>query len=364
MALLVVWLAGCSNSHEADKVNEQLQQHYQPIATELALQSVETAPGERLYYVDDGEAASIPVLLVSGFGTSVTATMLTNHLKQLRQQLGIRLVSVQRNGFGDRPYRQGWNYGDYVDEVNRVLALLGIEEFHLFAISGGGPYAAAIAATMPHRLHSMHLAATITGNTTVSGVSTLPSSLQTLCTIAANSDNPAATMASVLSSFALDSAASWWDFDPANPMLAVEGFEDAAAADWSYTFNTLDSQQSLQALAAEALRYCNQPLPTLAGITAPVYIYQGTEDASSPGGNVTAWRQALANSSQFIVRTYPGEGHWVQYSHLEQVLTDIARPGQRVVCDGEGSSQWLEEGQAQALLDSGSVSDGLCPATH
>lgn len=353
-------LAACSGGHDAPTSEPGYQQQYQPIETDLAIHTLEDEAGRTLYYIDEGDPLGTPVVLVSGFGTSVTAALLTTHLRQLRDQLGIRLISVQRGGYGPRPYQAEWGYRDYVTEVESVLAALGVSDFHLFAISGGGPYAARIVAAMPGRLRSIHLAATITGNNEVDGQGTLPDNLALLCNIAAASSTPVASVGQVLGSFALDSADAWWGFSEDNPMLTVPGFERAAEQDWHYTFFTGDSGSAIDALAAESIRYCELALPDLAAGTTAVYIYHGEEDESAPGSNVHAWQQALVNASDSKVRRYPAEGHWVQYSHLEQIYTDIILPGYLVVCDAEGVSQWLEEHQGQALLAAGEVQLGMC----
>jgi len=44
---------------------------------------------------------------------------------------------VQRNGFGESEYREGWDYADYVNDVRRVLDELGIANFRILVIFGG-----------------------------------------------------------------------------------------------------------------------------------------------------------------------------------------------------------------------------------
>jgi pimeloyl-ACP methyl ester carboxylesterase len=78
--------------------------------------------------------------------------------------------------------------------------------------------------------------------------------------------------------------------------------------------------------------YCTVPLPDLSHVTAPVFFCHGDDDASASLRNLDAWIASPPNVNGSKLRLYPGEGHWVQCSHLEQIYTDIAQPGRLVVC--------------------------------
>jgi non-heme chloroperoxidase len=106
------------------------------------VQSLTLANGRTVHYIDTGEAGWRPVLFVGGTGTSARAFEMTEFLQTLRRQLKLRVVSVERNGFGDTPITPGWSYGDYADEVRAVLDHLAVTRFAGLAISGGGPYLA------------------------------------------------------------------------------------------------------------------------------------------------------------------------------------------------------------------------------
>ena len=76
---------------------------------------------------------------------------------------GCGFVSVERNGFGMTPFDPALGYEDAVDDVLGVLDALAIRRFAVVAISGGAPYGAALAARVPHRVLSLHLAAAVAG---------------------------------------------------------------------------------------------------------------------------------------------------------------------------------------------------------
>ena len=73
---------------------------------------------------------------------------------------GLRVISVDRPGYGlsdavtgVRPRR----LADWPRDVKCLLQALGIDRFAVFGMSGGAPYAAAVAASMPERIVSLAL---------------------------------------------------------------------------------------------------------------------------------------------------------------------------------------------------------------
>lgn len=58
------------------------------------------ASGRTVHYIDEGEPGWHTVLFLGGAGTSVRAFGLLEFARSLRQQLRIRVVSVERNGLG------------------------------------------------------------------------------------------------------------------------------------------------------------------------------------------------------------------------------------------------------------------------
>lgn len=85
-------------------------------------------PGSRLLYVDDDEVAI---------------------------DLGIRLISLDRPGFGASDPKPNRTVLDWPDDVAEVADQLGIDKFSVIGVSGGGTYAAACAYKIPNRLHSV-----------------------------------------------------------------------------------------------------------------------------------------------------------------------------------------------------------------
>jgi non-heme chloroperoxidase len=216
-------------------------------------------------YIDEGESGWRPIVFFGGLGTDVNAFYETEFARELRERLRLRVISVERNGFGMTPFDPSLGYADAVDSVISVLETLSVRRFAVVAISGGAPYAAALAARVPHRVLSLHLAAAAAG-----------------------------------------------------PLIGRVGTASALYA--SPRQLALDP-----ALAHEWGLLTGEPLPDLSGFIAPAYLYWGSEDDVVPADHVLEWRRVLPRVA--ALRGYPGEGHDVQYRHWEQVLLDVAGLG-------------------------------------
>lgn len=231
----------------------------------MAISTGSSAPGRVVRYIEEGSPDWRAVVFFGGFGTDVNAFYETEFARELREQLRLRVVSVERNGFGMTPLDESLGYADAVDDVLSVLGLLGIRRFAVVAISGGAPFAAAVAARVPSRVLSLHLAAAAAG-----------------------------------------------------PLVARCGTASVLYA----------SERQLEldpALAHEWRLLVSEPLPDLTRLLAPAYLYWGSADDVVPVAHVAEWRRVLPRVA--AVRGYPGEGHDVQYRHWEQILLDVAGLG-------------------------------------
>src|SRR5690625_3968647 len=117
--------------------------------------------GRQIFYLDEGDPEGRAVVFLGGQGTSLDAFQLAEFNRSFREQLGLRMISVERNGFGESPFDPDLGYADYNAEILAVLDHLGVEDFAIVALSGGGAYAAQLAAAVPERVISLHRAAAV-----------------------------------------------------------------------------------------------------------------------------------------------------------------------------------------------------------
>ncbi len=304
-----------------------------------------THNGRQINYIDEGRPGQRAVVFLGGQATSLEAFQLTEFARTTRQELGLRVISIERNGFGESPYNGSLGYADYKNEVLAVLDHLGIDKFVIVAISGGGNYASHLAAAVPSRVISLHLAA--------AGGSTLPNR---------NAPNCALTFAqrNTNNLFWYENPKSWWGV-PGSPVLVVPGWQDTAYNDATRSFHLGGGPIDPSPLSHEA------ELPCLTGavadtalITSPAYLYWGGADTTVPTTIMDKWKAVLPNVKRSTV--YPGEGHTVQYRHWDQILTDMAgHTGYTVICKNDRTK--LEKNKDVAKLVSKGATLGNCAWT-
>jgi pimeloyl-ACP methyl ester carboxylesterase len=314
-----------------------LQTQFDPLGP--AVQSLALPNGRTVHFADTGEAGWRPVLFIGGTGTSARAFQMTEFLQTLRRQLKLRLITVERNGFGDSPYTPDWGYRDYADEVRAVLGHLGVDRFVGLGISGGGPYLAQVAAAMPDRLISVHLLAAATQRPADDPV----------CRV-----TPAALAAGVKPQ--VQNPQTWWAFPPNSPTHQIPGFAERAYDEGARAFFIRGQMGDPAPQAAELLRYCG-PLADVGAVKAPAFIYQGTADPLVPMQAAEYWRTHFSNVAR--MRVYPGEAHDVQYRHWDQVLVDVSGHPELTVLCMKGASRAVPEAQAEALRKAGAAV-GIC----
>jgi pimeloyl-ACP methyl ester carboxylesterase len=212
------------------------------------------------------------------------------------------------------------------------------------AISGGGPYAAHVAATLPDRLISLHFAAALADRPVGDDMNCDLSTQQMAKALAPTVSNPQI----------------WWGYPPSSPTHAIPGFADRAYDEGARAFFIRGQMGNAAPEAAEMQRYCRARLadlaPALGKVTAPVFTYYGLDDHTVSPGNAQFWQKQFGGT--VTARAYPGEGHDVQYRHWDQILIDLSGlsgngPKARVlVCKG-GHAQLVPPDRSEGV-------SGLC----
>jgi pimeloyl-ACP methyl ester carboxylesterase len=113
--------------------------------------SVLLESGRRLAYAQMGQFDGTPVFYFQGllgsrldFDHPVTRAALDGS--------GVRLIGIDRPGFGRSTHQGGRRYRDWPADVLAIADELGIGRFGIIAYSAGGPYAIACALAFPERL--------------------------------------------------------------------------------------------------------------------------------------------------------------------------------------------------------------------
>lgn len=278
------------------------------------VQRLTTKEGRTVHFTDTGERGWRPILFIGGVGTSGRAPELVAFLDTMRKRLKLRIVAVERNGLGDTAFDPAWTFADYNSEVAQVLGHLGIDKFALVAISGGGAYAGHVVQAMPQRIASWHMLAAVS-------------------TAAGNAERCQQDEATFAAALGPQVAAPrvWWEMPKDGVSAHVRGFSDRTADEGARAFFIAGQKGDPRGVAREYKRFCGPPADVSA-LTAPAFFYYGEADPAVPPSHGQYWASKVKGTATF--RSYPGEGHDVQYRHWDQVMLDVAGYGaSTLVCD-------------------------------
>ncbi len=77
--------------------------------------------------------------------------------RRAAERLGVRLVCVERPGIGDSTDHRYRSFREWADDAETLVDHLGPDRFAVVGLSGGGPYALAVAHELPDRVTAVGL---------------------------------------------------------------------------------------------------------------------------------------------------------------------------------------------------------------
>lgn len=276
--------------------------------------------GRRLAYAEYGDPAGRPALYCHGFPSSRREARL---LEPAATRLGVRLIAIDRPGYGGSDYWAGRTIASWANDCARLLDHLGFAQVALIGVSGGGPFALACAARIPHRLTACTLVCAL-------GPIYLPEVLGTMAW-------PARTALQLVRT--LPKAAGLVYGRHSTAVLArwptlIEHVRDAAAPVVDRALlaeprirdimngNIRDALGAGALGARQDIQLYTRPwdLP-LTAIPVPIVLWHGDLDGSVPVAHARWYLRHLPRCTGHIV---PGEGHFsLPLGHAEAILGDL-----------------------------------------
>ena len=113
---------------------------------------VQLENGAVVAFQEYGDPNGAPVVFCHGWPSSGTMAQLTD---DPARELGVRIIAPDRPGISGSSLQPDRKLADWPSIMERVLDHLAIDEFRALAISGGAPYAYAMAAAMPKRVRAI-----------------------------------------------------------------------------------------------------------------------------------------------------------------------------------------------------------------
>jgi pimeloyl-ACP methyl ester carboxylesterase len=110
--------------------------------------------GRRLGYAEYGDPTGHPVIALHGTPGSRYMFEVADDAARVR---GLRVIAPDRAGYGRSDLHHFDMLAETAFDIQSLVDALGIDHFGLVGVSGGGPYAVAVAALMKERLLSMAL---------------------------------------------------------------------------------------------------------------------------------------------------------------------------------------------------------------
>ena len=277
------------------------------------------ADGRTLACLELGDPSGPPVLYFHGYpGSRLEARVAA----PAARQLGLRLLAVDRPGFGQSTFQPGRRIGGWAADIGALADQLALGRFSIVGVSGGGPYALACAAALSNRLARVALVCPLGPLDVAGGKAGMLTQDRLMLTLAAH--------AAPLGRGVVHMLAHWMRQEPDRYlrfMMAGMGSPDRDLfADPWYRGVMLES--TAEALrqggrgAAWELTLIARPWDfRLQDVQMPVALWQGLVDQILPAAMARRLAAALPACNP---RYLPGEGHLsLVVRHIGEVLAEL-----------------------------------------
>ncbi len=282
--------------------------------------SVDLGDGTAIGYAEVGESDGFPVIHMHGNPGSRLEVNLPA-FRTAADLVGVRLIGMDRPGIGLSTFHR-FALTDYPQLVRQFADALGLEEFGVIGVSGGGKYACACAVILPHRITRVALVSSTCSRDMPGAKATLNSEDRFLYPLAAYVPWLVRPVFAKLAHDATrdrDSLIAMLDrLGPTDQeMLADETFRLALARSVTEAF-----RQGGRGVAQD---YTIEARPwglELHGITVPIDIWHGEDD-----------RLVSADASRILAKATnpttthfePGAGHLMLSTYAEQILRTVTK---------------------------------------
>lgn len=274
------------------------------------------ADGRALGFAEFGNPDGTPVLAFHAFPSS---RLEGRAYHQVALKRGVRVLSVDRPGFGLSDAKPGRTLLDWPDDVRELTESLGLESFAVVGVSSGAPHAAACALRLSERVRSTALVSTFDR----SGGDGMLWSVRALLALG--------LFAPPLASGLFRRFARLADRDPTRLMRSVGPFfspADGRVMERPETAEILmDAMHEafrggVQGAMIELRLHTRDWGFRVEDIPGPVSIWHGRDDRTMPVGIAERLRERIPKST---LRCPDGYGHLLIMDKADEILADLVR---------------------------------------
>ena len=270
--------------------------------------------GRKLSYAEYGDSDGTPIILFHGApGTRLYWKSFPN----FPFQSGVRLIAVDRPGYGLSDFKASQTYAEWPDDVLELIDSLGLNRVAVLGVSGGGPGTLACAWKISDRLTTVGVISSLAPLTpeTMAGVSQTNRFFYGLARRAPRLIRLNMGMAAFVSrrnpnkligkmKYKMSSADQSALNQPVVRQTLAQNFRDAY-------------KNGGRGAAQDIINQAN-PWPfALEEIKMPVHIWQPEDDTSTPIAMGRYLGKTIPNS---LVHFIPNAGHLWHIEHLNEVL--------------------------------------------
>lgn len=267
--------------------------------------------GRKIGFAEYGDLDGKPLFFLHGWPNS---RLHGEILDTVAKKLQLRIISPDRPGYGISEYQNNRTLLDYPRDVEHIANNLEIKKFSIIGNSGGGPYAAATAYTLPHRIVKVGIVVGL-------GPTYIPGALDGLPFF-----NKLGWSNYKRFPF-LTIVAAWLLNVKANFLSSWVFFDYSSDSDKQILKNV--SLPALKRRRKEAFRngikgaahdlklYSNHWGFSLKKITVPTYLWYGGKDQKV---SLNQGRYYEKEIPQSVFTLYSDEGHMILHSHMEEIL--------------------------------------------
>jgi pimeloyl-ACP methyl ester carboxylesterase len=274
---------------------------------------------ERIGLYEYGDSGGLPIFTFHGIPACGAGFQFADGPATER---GLRILAPDRPGVGRSSTADGWGVADYPPMIARLADALGVDRFAVWGYSGGGPYAVAVAASLPDRVSRAAIAAGMGQVGVWATADDFEKTDRQMLGLCAKHPRVARAVLGTTGWLARKS-----------PKTAYGSFLKQLSATDREVADGLGAPAEAMALFTQAFlegaRGVVDDYRAIGGtwdvdldaIKAPVRIFQGTADTMVPPRHSEALAERIAGAELTL---WPGEGHLATIKHVGEILDWLA----------------------------------------